>query len=137
MKAITMVKKGVGTVTLIQTDSEVFISAKEIRHPDKDILNATYRQFLADGYTVKPEKEPKKEAPKPETEKTEKVKKTREEALTEKYGDKEHRTQYIEAKKSLRKYYGAKYHIWGKVLEEKVKNALDKWEEAGRPALSC
>ena len=104
---------------------------------DAQCLNSAYKQYLSEGWTVKPEKESRKDAPKKHEKKTDKVKKTREEALTEKYGDKEHRTQYIKAKESLRKYYGVKYNIWGKVLDEKVKNALDKWEAAGRPALSC
>ena len=72
-------------------------------------------------------------------------KKTRDQSLTEKYGSKEDRKAYVEAKKAFHRYFmiktpekGFKDHKeYLKVVEGKVQYALKKWEEAGRPAYNC
>lgn len=72
-------------------------------------------------------------------------KQTREEGLTKKYGDKESRKAYVEAKKAFHRYFmiktpekGFKDHKeYLKAIDQKVAYALQKWEEAGRPAYNC
>ena len=85
---------------------------------------------VKDGKVIKTE--PKAAAPKEPA-----PKKTREESLTEKYGSKEDRKAYIEAKKAFRKFYLSKGMKYGKAFDAAVKNALDIWEAKGRPAYSC
>lgn len=149
MTTIVMAKRGIGTVTLTQTtDGMVDITTVEglTFTVDKDGGNALYLELLEKGFTVKPQKEPKVAAPK--TPKVEKNPKTREQSLTEKYGDKETRRAYIEAKKHFTKVVVESLTEWQKnhrrlTLAEYadqrnkgVKQMLKAWEENGRPALA-
>ena len=64
MKKVTMTKKGFTTKVLIQTDDRRYVMVEEgIEHrlDGADALNALYKDYLAKGYTVKPEKEVKEE----------------------------------------------------------------------------
>lgn len=78
MKKIVMTKKGAMTMTLIQTDQNQYVyivgtgdNATSAVLENAFALNAVYVSLKAKGYTVKTEKEPKKEAPKaPKPQKT-------------------------------------------------------------------
>lgn len=149
MTTIVMAKRGIGTVTLTQTtDGMVDITTVEglTFTVDKDGGNALYLELLGKGFTVKPQKEPKVAAPKEP--KVEKTPKTREQSLTEKYGDKEARKAYVEAKKRFTREVVDSLTKWQKdhrrlTLAEYadqrnkgVKQMLKAWEDNGRPALA-
>lgn len=81
MKKIVMTKKGSATMTLIQTDQNQYVfivgvgdNATSAVLENAFALNQVYVSLKAKGYTIKPEKEPKKEAPKktPKTKKPQK-----------------------------------------------------------------
>lgn len=136
MKKVTMTKKGFTTKVLVQTDDRRYIMIEEgIEHrlDGADALNALYKDYLAKGYTVKPEKEVKEE--KAAAPKDPKPKKSREERLTEKYGDKEQRRAFVEARKVVRRALLLQGYHYGKEFDDKVKEAMAEWEAIGRPAL--
>ena len=98
-----------------------------------DVANNWWKVYIARGF--KTSAEVKAEAPK----------KTRDQSLTEKYGDKESRKAYVEARKAFHRYFMIKTPEKGfgnhkeylKAIDQKVAYALQKWEEAGRPAYNC
>lgn len=137
MKKVTMTKKGFTTKVLVQTDDRRYIMVEEgIEHrlDGADALNALYKDYLAKGYTVKPEKEVKEEkaaaAPKEP-----KPKKSREERLTEKYGDKEQRRAFVEARKVVRRALLLQGYHYGKDFDLAVKDMMALWEAEGRPEI--
>lgn len=149
MTTIVMAKRGIGTVTLTQTtDGMVDITTVEglTFTVDKDGGNALYLELLGKGFTVKPQKEPKVAAPK--NPKVEKTTKTREQSLTEKYGDKEARKAYIMAKSHFTKVVVDSLTKWQKdhrkltlaeyadQRDKGIKQMLKAWEDNGRPALA-
>lgn len=138
MLNITMTKKGIGTVNFTQSSEGDMVVVTLIGNisfeTTPDGANKLYTQYLQNGFTVKPQKERKVSAPKEP--KAEKPKRTREEALTAKYGDKETRRQYVEAKKYFRRYWLNKGLKYGEMFEYTVKLSLDNWEASGRPALA-
>lgn len=127
---ITMVKAGHGSVTLKQgqySDGQKWyvMTANGI---DTSIngpiaMNMAYKQYIANGWTVKPAKEEKKvAAPKP----PKKVKKSREEALTEKYGDKDQRRAYIQRKNAIILQVKEEVREWTKTHRRLTK---DEWKK--------
>lgn len=151
MLNITMVKRGVGTVYFTQKNSGEMVDITTVEGITFSVMpddaNDIYGEYIEKGFTVKPQKEPKVASPK--TPKAEKPKMTREESLTEKYGDKETRKLYVEAKKHFTKAVVATLTKWQKdhrrlslkeyadQREKGIKKMLADWEAAGRPAYNC
>lgn len=155
MATFTMVRKGFESVTfsfisVAITDTESGVADTEdiytltigkgqnaisVKLDGKVGCEMVYHQYLAKGYKVVATPEPKVASPKKP--KVEKPKVSREEALTKAYGSKEDRKAYIEAKKAFRRFYLNKGMKYGKEFDSTVKNALNKWNEAGRPAYNC
>ena len=149
MLNITMTKRGIGTVNFTQSSEGDMVVVTLIGNisfeTTPDGANELYTQYLQNGFTVKPQKERKVSAPKEP--KAEKPKKTREEALTEKYGDKETRRAYVMAKNHFTRVVVDSLVKWQKehrrltVKEYNtqkalgVKQMLKAWEECGRPSL--
>lgn len=144
MLNITMAKKGIGTVIFSQRNTGEMVDITTIGGVTFTVApndaNGIYKEYIANGFTVKvtPEKKvasPKKTAPKP--------KKTREESLTEKYGTKEERKAYMKAKNDFTGFYRRKlcgkvaFNDFHKAVEQCVKNALDQWDANGRPSYEC
>ena len=146
-KVIVLTKKGYGTVTLTQgtySDGAKYYTATtnnvtySINGPMA--LNTIYKQHLQSGWTVKAQPEQKVAAPKKTV-----VKKTREESLTEKYGDKDSRREYKKAEAAFHRFYMIKVNAksfkdhkeYLRVVAEKTANALKVWEAQGRPAYNC
>lgn len=101
----------------------------------KEEANQKYALLKNQGFKVIPEKEVKEEkaaaAPKEP-----KPKKTREERLTEKYGDKESRKAFVEARKAVRRALLLQGYHYGKDFDLAVKDAMAEWEAMGRPVLN-
>ena len=143
MAIVTLVKRGVGTVTMIQQTSGGLVDVQLCNdigfYTDKDGANELYLQYIRAGYTVKPTKETKVAAPKEP-----KPKKTREQSLTEKYGDIESRRAYIAAKKAFHRYFmnelkgrNVSNQTYLKAVDLLTKKTLANWEAAGRPSYNC
>ena len=145
---ITMTKVGHGTVVMKQgqySDGEKWYTLTangiEVSMKSAVAMNMAYKQYLQEGWTVKPAKIEK--AVKAPTQP--KPKKTREESLTAKYGDKDQRRAYKKAEADFHRYYMLKidskaftdHKDFLKAVAEKTANALQKWDEAGRPAYNC
>lgn len=155
MATFTMVRKGFESVTfnyvsVTLTDRETGkvehediytlvigkgANAVSVKLDGKVGCEMVYHQYLAKGYKVVETPEPKVASPKKP--KVEKPKVSREEALTKAYGSKEDRKAYVEARAAFRRFYLNKGMKYGKEFEATVKNALRKWNEAGRPAYNC
>lgn len=98
-----------------------------------ELMNNMFHQLKKGGFTVLPKSEAPKEPEAP---------KTRNEALTEKYGDKTARQQYMRTKKYLegawrRGILKNRPELKGKEFHDAVmlgvNNDLKKWEANGRP----
>ena len=142
MLNITMTKKGVGTVVFSQKNSGEMVDITTIGGVTFTVMpndaNGIYAEYIDNGFTVKATPEPKVAAPKEP-----KPKKTREESLTEKFGDKDCRREYMKAKNAFTGFYRRKlcgkvaFNDFHKAVEQCVTTALEKWEKAGRPAYNC
>ena len=146
---INLKKRGVGTVTLASgtyTNGEKWytITANGVTTSvvSATALNFAYKQYMANGWAVAQPKAEKKVAA-PSQPKAEK--KTREQSLTEKYGDKKCRAEWMNAKKAFHRFYMVKvdsknfrdHRDYLKAVDALTARALQKWEDAGRPAYNC
>lgn len=145
MLNITMAKKGIGTVIFSQRNTGEMVDITTIGGVTFTVMpndaNGIYKEYIANGFTVKAT--PEKKVASPKKPKVEKTPKTREQSLTEKYGDKEARKQYAVAKayftskgrEALRKYK-VSYETFHKGVDLYVKNNMKAWEAQGRPSLA-
>ena len=132
-------RKG-GKVTISSTNSGLCFTVS------KDEANAMFLDLKKKGYVMEIDVNIKEidgaQTPKGSEESEEKVfspkkpKKTREESLTAKYGDKEHRRQYVEARKYFRRFWLNKGLKYGEMFDYTVKLSLNHWEAEGRPNLA-
>lgn len=132
---IILTRKGYGSVRFTQMGVgeavDVTVSDGVTFCTTPDGANELYRQYIAKGFARKAIAEPKVHAPK--APKVSKPKVSREEALTAKYGDKESRRQYVEAKKKMRRAVLAMGYDYGKKFDGMVKTNMEAWEAFGRP----
>ena len=143
---VTFRKKGLGNVVLTQgfyTDGTEYYTMETngitVSLKSLGSLKATYLQYKKSQWEETVEKVDetveKVAAPKP----------TREERLTEKYGDKDARRAFKDAEKRLHRYYMVKvdskkysnHQEYLKAVNAYTKKALEAWEAQGRPALAC
>lgn len=135
---IILTRKGYGSVRFTQMGVgeavDVTVSDGVTFCTTPDGANELYRQYIAKGFARKAIAEPKVHAPK--APKVSKPKVSREEALTAKYGDKESRRQYVEAKKYFRRYWLNHGLTYGEMFDCAVELSLNHWEAEGRPSLA-
>lgn len=115
------------------------VDSKEAKERCQRYLDNGFKVVSINGVAVKDGKvmNTEKKVTSPKKPKVEKPKVSREEALTKAYGSKEDRKAYVEARAAFRRFYLNKGMKYGKEFEATVKNALRKWNEAGRPAYNC
>lgn len=150
MLNMVMTKKGIGTVIFAQKNTGEMVDITTIGGVTFTVMpndaNGIYKEYIANGFTVKAT--PEKKVASPKKPKAEKPNVSREEALTAKYGDKEARKAYITAKNHFAKVVVATLTKWqnenrrlslkeyADQRDKGIKQMLANWEAQGRPSLA-
>ena len=116
MKKIQLTKSGFKAVMFIQVvEGSVGFLCNNVSHTLTSAeANRIYTQYISNGWTVKSIPEKPSMAPQEKSKTVEKPKQTREEALTEKYGDINKRREYINLRNKAIKAAKGDIYEWVK-----------------------